>query len=136
MHIKQAFRYLPVLAFFSLLAIQAPAQSSTAASRITQPIDATKLTTLTGNTHPLARAKFDQGAVPANFSMDRMLLVLKRSPEQEAALEAFMRLQTTSGSRRSSLASSMAPVTKTYVRLLAGCNRADSTWPEFRPARR
>jgi subtilase family serine protease len=98
MHIKQAFRYLPVLAFFSLLAIQAPAQSSTAASRITQPIDATKLTTLTGNTHPLARAKFDQGAVPANFSMDRMLLVLKRSPEQEAALEAFMRQQTTKGS--------------------------------------
>jgi subtilase family serine protease len=84
-----------VLAFFSLLAIMAPAQTSTVTSRITQAIDPSKLTTLAGNTHPLAQAKFDRGAAPANLSMDRMIMVLKRGPEQEAALDAFMRQQLT-----------------------------------------
>ncbi len=98
MQIKHALRYLPVVAFFSLLAIMAPAQTGTVASRITQAVDATKLTTLRGNTHPLAVAKFDRGAAPANLSMDRMMLVLKRSPEQEAALETFMRQQLTKSS--------------------------------------
>jgi subtilase family serine protease len=77
----------------------APAQTGTVSSRITQAIDATKLTTLSGNTHPLASPKFDRGAAPANLSMDRMMLVLKRSPEQEAALETFMRQQVTRSSR-------------------------------------
>ncbi|MGA8102878.1 MAG: S53 family peptidase [Candidatus Acidiferrales bacterium] len=98
MHIKDAVRYLPVVAFFSLLAILAPAQTGTVTSRITQAIDASKLTTLSGNTHPLALAKFDRGVAPANLSMDRMMLVLKRSPEQEAALETFMRQQVTRSS--------------------------------------
>ena len=53
---------------------------------ITQPIDESNLTTLTGNTHPLARAEFDLGTAPATLPMERMLLVLKRSPEEEAAL--------------------------------------------------
>jgi len=95
MHTKHVVRYLPVVAFFSLLAVLAPAQTGTVASRITQTIDASKLTTLSGNTHPLATAKYDRGAAPANLSMDRMLLVLKRSPQQEAALETFMREQLT-----------------------------------------
>ena len=98
MHIKHALRYLPVVAFFSLLAVLAPAQTSTVASRITQAIDASKLTTLSGNTHPLAAARFDRGAAPVNLSMDRMQLVLKRSPAQEAALETFMRQQLTKSS--------------------------------------
>ena len=98
MHIKDAVRYLPVVAFFSLLAVLAPAQTGTITSRITQAIDANKLTTLTGNTHPLALAKYDRGTAPANLSMDRMMLVLKRSSEQEAALETFMRQQLTKSS--------------------------------------
>jgi subtilase family serine protease len=93
MSLKGTARYLPVVAFFSLLAVMAPAQTGTITSRITQGIDPSKLTTLSGNTHPLALAKFDRGVAPANLSMDRMMLVLKRSPEQEAALETFMREQ-------------------------------------------
>src|ERR1700691_3315791 len=55
-------------------------------SLITQPVDESNLTTLKGNTHPLARPEFDLGTAPATLPMERMLLVLKRSPEQETAL--------------------------------------------------
>jgi subtilase family serine protease len=57
---------------------------------ITQAIDETQLTTLTGNTHPLARPQFDLGTAPATLPMERMLLVLKRSPQQEAALQKLL----------------------------------------------
>lgn len=53
---------------------------------ITQPVDELRLATLKGNTHPLARREFDQGPAPASLPLERMLLVLKRSPEQEASL--------------------------------------------------
>ncbi|HTW78926.1 MAG TPA: Ig-like domain repeat protein [Terracidiphilus sp.] len=59
-------------------------------SRITEPIDNTRLTALSGNTLPLAQARYDQGAVPSNFPADRMILVLKHSAEQEAALQSFL----------------------------------------------
>jgi hypothetical protein len=59
-------------------------------ARITQAIDETQLMRLKGNVHPLARPEFDQGAVPDSTPMRRMLLLLQRSPEQEAALQQFM----------------------------------------------
>jgi hypothetical protein len=59
-------------------------------SRIIQSVDDTQIIQLSGNTHPLALPKFDQGLATPAMSMDRMLLLLKRSPEQEAALSAFM----------------------------------------------
>jgi len=46
--------------------------------------------TLPGNTHPLARPEFDQGLAPADLPMKRMLLVLKRSPEQDSALLSLL----------------------------------------------
>jgi subtilase family serine protease len=57
---------------------------------ITQPIEESKLTILRGNTYPLALAKYDRGAAPASLPMQRMLLVLKRSPELEASLVALL----------------------------------------------
>ena len=57
---------------------------------ITQPIEESKLTVLHGNTYPLALAKYDRGAAPASLPMQRMLLVLKRSPELEASLAALL----------------------------------------------
>src|SRR5271157_4442521 len=57
---------------------------------ITQPVDESQLTTLTGNTYPMARPEFDLGAAPASLPMERMLLVLKRSPEQEFALRKLL----------------------------------------------
>jgi hypothetical protein len=71
---------------------QAPglAQAPPKPALITQPVEESKLTILHGNTYPLARAEYDRGAAPASLPMQRMLLVLKRSPDQEAALEALL----------------------------------------------
>jgi Pro-kumamolisin, activation domain/Abnormal spindle-like microcephaly-assoc'd, ASPM-SPD-2-Hydin len=52
-----------------------------------------KLVRLSGNTHPMALPKYDLGLVERALPMERMLLVLKRSPQQEAALEKFMAQQ-------------------------------------------
>lgn len=60
---------------------------------ITQAIDETKLTTLRGNTHPLARAEFDRGPAPANLPLQRMLLVLARNAPQETAIETLLEEQ-------------------------------------------
>ena len=57
---------------------------------IRQAVDETQLTALKGNTHPLARPQFDLGTAPATLSMDRMLLVLKRSAEQETTLRKLL----------------------------------------------
>ena len=65
---------------------QVLAQASAVQPRIVQALDETQLIVLKGNTHPLARLQYDRGAAPANLPMNRMLLVLQRSPEQEAAL--------------------------------------------------
>jgi hypothetical protein len=65
---------------------QASAQTVSGVPRITQAVDESRRVTLKGNTHPLALAQFDAGAAPADLPMDRMLLVLKRSPEQQLAL--------------------------------------------------
>jgi hypothetical protein len=59
-------------------------------SRITSAVDESVLTALKGNTHPLALAKYDQGAAPDNLPMERMLLVLKRSDAQEFELHGFL----------------------------------------------
>jgi subtilase family serine protease len=57
---------------------------------ITQPIEESKLIVLRGNTYPLALAKYDRGSAPASLPMQRMLLVLKRSPDLEASLDALL----------------------------------------------
>jgi subtilase family serine protease len=53
-------------------------------------VDLENLVTLQGNTHPLARPEFDQGAAPDSLPMERMLLVLQRSAEQETALRKLL----------------------------------------------
>src|SRR5271156_1276467 len=57
---------------------------------IVQPIDESQLTVLHGNTYPLARPQFDLGTAPETLPMQRMLLVLKRSAQQEAALRKLL----------------------------------------------
>ena len=68
----------------------ATVQTSALPARITQAIDETQLVRLKGNVHPLARPEFDQGPVSDATPMKRMMLLLQRSPEQEAALQQFM----------------------------------------------
>ncbi|HEX4651526.1 MAG TPA: Ig-like domain repeat protein [Granulicella sp.] len=72
------------------------AQSPT--SRIVSPIDGANLVTLTGNTHPLARAAYDQGALAVSTPLNRMQLVLARSAQQEAALKQLLDQQQDRGS--------------------------------------
>jgi len=57
---------------------------------VTQAVDESQWVTLKGNVHPLARPEFDIGAAPADLPLRRMLLVLKRSPEQEFALTKLL----------------------------------------------
>ena len=89
-----AIQCAALLTFLSIPALQAFAQNSDAQPRITQAVDETKLTLLKGNTFPLARPEFDQGAAAASQAMETMMLGLKRSPTQEAALEKLMAKQT------------------------------------------
>jgi subtilase family serine protease len=67
-------------------------------ARIVDAIDDSRVVPLHGNIHPLARAEFDQGLVNPQLPMERMTLLLKRSAEQEAELEAFMARQLDSRS--------------------------------------
>ena len=85
-------RLVSLLAAVTLVSIASLAQSSSQgpAPRIIEAVDNSKLVKLTGNTHPMARAEFDKGIVAPDLPMERMLLLLKRSPEQEAALDRFM----------------------------------------------
>jgi len=99
---RAAHRFLSTLSFAlifsalsgsSLLAQQSsvsPLRASSPRNLITQPVKETQLTVLRGNTHPLARPEFDLGSAPATLPMQRMLLVLKRSPQQELALRTLL----------------------------------------------
>jgi subtilase family serine protease len=69
-----------------------------APTRIKLPVDETRRTILNGNTHPSARAEFDLGTATADLPMERMLLVLKRSPAQETALRHLLDDQHTGAS--------------------------------------
>jgi hypothetical protein len=68
--------------------------------RVTQAIDEKQLVLLPGNVHPLAQTKFDAGAVNGSQPMDRMLLLLQRAPEQEAALRQLLDDQLTLNSSK------------------------------------
>ncbi len=76
----------------------ASAQTQPVRARITEAVDETNRVQLRGNVHPLARAEFDQGVVADSQPMNRMLLLLQRSPEQQAALSALMEEQLAKGS--------------------------------------
>ncbi len=80
--------------FLSLAIIPLLAQPSEAVPpRITQSIDETQLVTLKGNRHPLARPQYDQGTAPAELPMERVLLLLRRGPEQESELQQLLEEQ-------------------------------------------
>ncbi len=87
MKIAKALVYF---AFVSLVVALASAQTGSVRSRLTQPVDESKLMVLRGNTHPFARQQFDRGAAPADLPMERMMLVLKTTPEQGAALNNLL----------------------------------------------
>ena len=82
-----------VLLFGAILAFpfgRAAAQTTNIPARIAQAVDERNLVVLPGNVHPLARLEFDQGAVADAQPLQRMLLLLQRSPDQEAALRKLL----------------------------------------------
>ncbi|WP_058186013.1 protease pro-enzyme activation domain-containing protein [Terracidiphilus gabretensis] len=88
------FRFARVAAVsVYLLATAAFAQNSDARARIAGPVDEFDTVTLKGNTHPLARAEFDRGAVARGTRLERMVLVLAPSAAQQEELDALVQAQ-------------------------------------------
>src|SRR5262249_21976404 len=79
-----------VLAILSLAFSHCFAQANLETSLVKQPVNEMNRTVLGGNTHPLARIEFDRGPAPSGLLMERMLLILKRSPAQESALRKLL----------------------------------------------
>jgi hypothetical protein len=69
-------------------------QSGTAVSRIsarvTQKVDDQDVSPLHGGVHRMARTEFDRGAVPDSQPANHIILTLKRSKDQEAALRQLL----------------------------------------------
>jgi len=93
--LRLKFHYLLILLFSASFVF---GQQATAGARIIVPIDETRLVTLGGNTHPFARPQFDKGAAPDDLPTRRMMLLLSRAPEQQAALDKLLEEQQTPGS--------------------------------------
>jgi subtilase family serine protease len=89
MRLMKAFS-LSVLAAALLCSTALPAQHSTATPRITANVDELSLTTLKGNVPRLAQAQFDQGEAASATQLTHMRVVLSRSTEQQAALDAYL----------------------------------------------
>ncbi len=60
---------------------------------VTQQIDNSRTITQPSATHPLARPEFQIGEAPGDLPMEHMMLVLKRSPQQEATLQTLLQTQ-------------------------------------------
>ena len=54
------------------------------------PVDESSLVTLHGTVHPLVRSGIDRGRVADSFPTGRMLLLLNRPPDRQAALQQFL----------------------------------------------
>ena len=93
-------RSLPlcVLAGAFLCSISSLAQQPAPPIRIVNPIDESQLVTLTHTVNPLANAANDRGAAPDGMQLNRLQLVLQRSPAQETALRQLISQQNTPGS--------------------------------------
>ncbi len=59
-------------------------------SRVTEPINEASLTTLKGNILQAIRPQLDRGPAPDSMPAERLMLILKRSPQQEADLQSFL----------------------------------------------
>lgn len=88
--IWRAASALPVACTVMLLA---QPQTARALTQVTAAVDDGDRVALDGNVHPLARPAFDRGAAPESLPARRMMLVLKRSPQQEAALARLLAQQ-------------------------------------------
>ena len=94
--VTRACVQLLTVSVFTFAALSASAQSPQ--PRITQPIVESQRIILPGHLHPLAKAKYDQGAVEDTSPANRMLLLLSRTQAQQKALDQLLEEQQTQGS--------------------------------------
>ena len=80
------------------LPLLAQVQGGYVQPRIVEPVNERQLTPCGETRTRWRRPQYDRGAAPADLRMDRMLLVLKRSPEQETALLKLLDDQQDKGS--------------------------------------
>src|SRR5437016_4388882 len=78
--------FLALVQAFLLISTTSGVAQAQVRSRVRQPIDDSRRVVLHGGRHALARPEFDTGAAGGDLAMDRMLLMLSRSEEQEADL--------------------------------------------------
>jgi Pro-kumamolisin, activation domain len=69
------------------------AQSSALQPRITAQISESRLMTLQANTHPLARAQYDQGRVDPSLKIERITILFQQTAAQKADLDALLAAQ-------------------------------------------
>ncbi|WP_263409258.1 Ig-like domain repeat protein [Terriglobus tenax] len=77
--------------FLALVSISASAQiPNRAKPLITQPVNDARRVALRGTIHPLVHSASDQGSVGDAVSLDRMLMTLRRSEDQETELKQLI----------------------------------------------
>ena len=82
----------------TFLTAAAPALQGQQRPRITESVDSRRTVLLPGTTHARIRQAQDRGRVAADLVMDRAILTLNSSPEQEAELGALLAAQQESSS--------------------------------------
>lgn len=65
----------------------------TPAARIVEKVDESQLVSLRGSTLPVANPQNDRGRVRSDLQLTDLVLVLSRSPEQQAAFDSFVASQ-------------------------------------------
>ena len=79
-----------VLSIVALMSGTALHSQAGRAGLVSQAVDESARVVLSGNTHPLATRAADRGAVSPSAPASRMLLLLRRGPEQEVELNALI----------------------------------------------
>jgi subtilase family serine protease len=81
---------LPALVFLLLFTARSAHAQNVRPILITENVTERELVTLGGNTRPEANAKYDRGRVSDDLLMEHLLLLLRRSPEQDRELDKFI----------------------------------------------
>jgi hypothetical protein len=97
-HRSMFLKCLCLLAGLGSPSLVVSAQTVDTPARATQAVRDDNRVTLQGNIHPLAQPQFDRGVEPDSLPIERMLLVLRPSAEQEAALTTLLSNQQNSSS--------------------------------------
>ena len=90
-------RWLFVLITYLVPSIITPAPTAAQVKSAGLPTNSETRVTVVRSTHPLAKGTLDAGAVDGSMAMERMVLVLGASAEQEHELRSFLDRQHTKG---------------------------------------